>query len=56
MEFRRDFRKILEVNTNIIISKRDKLWYKFINGQYGDNEGNAAAIQDGMDDYKKGNN
>lgn len=25
-------------------------------GQYGDNEGDAAAIQDGMDDYKKGNN
>lgn len=47
---------LFKVDKYYIVGADIKYDLSLLMGQYGDNEGDAAAIQDGMDDYKKGNN
>lgn len=47
---------LFKVDKYYIVGADIKYNLSLLMGQYGDNEGDAAAIQDGMDDYKKGNN
>ena len=46
----------LKVDKYYFVGADIKYDVSLLMGQYGDNEGDAAAIQDGMDDYKKGKN
>ena len=47
---------LFKVDKYYIVGADIKYDLSLLMGQYGDNEGDAAAIQDGMDDYKKGKN
>lgn len=47
---------LFKVDKYYIVGADIKYDLSLLMGQYGDNDGDAAAIQDGMDDYKKGNN
>ena len=46
----------LKVDKYYFVGADIKYDVSLLMGQYGDNEGDAEAIQDGMDDYKKGKN
>ncbi len=47
---------LFKVDKYYIVGADIKYDISLLMGQYGDNEGDAAAIQDGIDDYKKGKN
>ena len=47
---------LFKVDKYYIVGADIKYNISLLMGQYGDNEGDAAAIQDGIDDYKKGKN
>lgn len=47
---------LFKVDKYYIVGADIKYDISLLMGQYGDNEGDASAIQDGIDDYKKGKN